>query len=49
MYGENRVLGEYIVTIRESGDEALIRKIFDANFGIKIEDLGRGRCRINLK
>lgn len=49
MYGENRVLGEYIVTIRESGDEALIRELFEANFVIKIEDLGRGRFLIKLE
>ena len=49
MYGENRVLGEYIVTIRESGDEAIIRELFEANFVIKIEDLGLGRGRFLIK
>ena len=46
---ENRVPGEYIVTIDESGDEARIRELFEAYFVIKIEDLRRGRFLIKLE
>jgi hypothetical protein len=49
VYGENRVLGEYIVTIDESGDEARIREFFEAYSVKKVKDLGRGRFLIKLE
>ncbi len=49
IFNENRVPGEYIVTIDESGDEERIRELFEAYLVEKVKDLGRGRFLIKLE
>jgi hypothetical protein len=49
MYGENRMPGEYIVSLDEGGNEALVRKLYEAYQVKNLEDLGRGRFLIKLE